>query len=441
MKQPAARGHAPLSSIQWLARASKSRIAQNAAALYGVQIMRKLLPLVLIPYLARKLGPAGWGTVAFMLSLAECVVVCIEFGFNLSATREIARARDSRDDRRRIMAGVLGAQIMLATGIVVAAALISQWIPLLRESPRLVASGLFYAVLQGFAPIWFFQGLEKMRLISVLEISGRMCGLGLVLLWVRSPEDAWLALLLQAAGPLFITTIGWSVVLRTHGFLMPSWHGSRVALKTGWPLFVYRSAESLYGVGNAFLLGLFVSPTAVGYFASAEKISKAAFGLLNPIRESLYPRLSSLIHQSREDAARLARIGAAATVGGGILLGAATFLMAPLMIRLVMGPGFEPAVHVLRIFSLLPVLLSVTHSVGLQWLLPLGRDAEVNRILLAAGALNVLTAVLVTPQFGQVGMAWVVVGAEAFVTIFVVRAVIRTGSPFAPAASNAVPAN
>ena len=92
----------------------------------------------------------------------------------------------------------------------------------------------------------------------------------------------------------------------------------------------------------------------------------------------------------------------------------------------------------MRIFSLLPVLLSVTHSVGLQWLLPLGRDAEVNRILLAAGALNVLTAIAITPQFGQIGMAWVVVGAEAFVTIFVVRAVIRTGSPFAPAA---IPAN
>ena len=69
---------------------------QNAAALYGVQFVRKLLPLVIIPYLARTLGPAGWGVVAFTQSIAEFMVLVIEFGFNLSATREIARNRESK---------------------------------------------------------------------------------------------------------------------------------------------------------------------------------------------------------------------------------------------------------------------------------------------------------------------------------------------------------
>ena len=100
-------------------------------------------------------------------------------------------------------------------------------------------------------------------------------------------------------------------------------------------------------------------------------------------------------------------------------------MFAPILIHLLMGPGFEPAITVLRIFALLPPLLSITHSMGLQWLWPHGRDAEVNRIILSAGALNLVLAVLLAPRFAHVGMAWAVVCAEAFACFNIVRAVAR----------------
>src|SRR5579859_218656 len=106
---------------------------------------------------------------------------------------------------------------------------------------------------------------------------------------------------------------------------------------------------------------------------------------------------------------------------GGILLGVSVFAFAPLLIRLLMGQAFEPAVAVLRILSILPILLSMTHSVGLQWLLPLGRDSDVNRVILTAGALNVVLATILAPRFFHIGMAWSVVCAEAFVCLSLVR--------------------
>jgi PST family polysaccharide transporter len=202
------------------------------------------------------------------------------------------------------------------------------------------------------------------------------------------------------------------------------------AFRLGWPMFVFRSGESLYGVGNVFLLGLFAPPAVVGYFASAEKISKAVFGLLNPIREALYPRLSNLARHASPDAARLARVGAAVMITGGLALGASVFVFAPLLVQILMGPGFAPAVTVLRILAALPPLLSVTYSVGLQWLLPLGRDGDVNRIILTAGALNLALAVLLAPHFAHLGMAWAVVSAETFVCFSMVRVVLRSTSLF-----------
>jgi PST family polysaccharide transporter len=408
----------------------RSRLVQNTVALYGIQFGRKLAPLVIIPFLARTLGPAGWGTVAFTQSLGEFIVLVIEFGFNLSATREMARNRDSKEVCSQIVAGVLGAQVLLAVIAVAVALVLSNWIPILRDNPLLLASGLFYAVAQGFMPIWFFQGLERMRAAAALEISGKMLGMVAILMLVRSPEDGWLVLFIQGLTPGISTLVGLGMAFRAIPFRMPSLPLVRDAVRLGWPMFVFRSGESLYGVGNAFILGLFAPPAIVGYFASAEKISKAVFGLLNPIREALYPRLSHIAPRSPNEAARLARIGVLIMGVGGLLLGGALFAFAPLLIRLLMGEGFEPAVTVLRILALLPPLLSITYSVGLQCLLPLGRDAEVNRIIIGAGILNVALAVMLAPNFAHIGMAWAIVAAEAFVSFRMVRAVMRLTSFF-----------
>ena len=118
----------------------------------------------------------------------------------------------------------------------------------------------------------------------------------------------------------------------------------------------------------------------VGYFSSAEKISKAAFGLLNPIREEL-PRLSHLVARGGHSAASsLARLSAIAMIGGGTILGITLYLLAPLACRFLLGSAFAPAVDVLQILALLPPLLSVTYAIGFQWLLPFGKDSAINRI-------------------------------------------------------------
>ena len=411
---------------QLASRLASNSLVRNAAMLYGAQVGRKVLPLLVIPYLARTLGPSGWGLVAFAQSLGEFIVLIIEFGFSLSATRAIARNRESKEACAGIAAGVLGAQALLAMTGIAAATFVARWVPALHEQPRLLVAALFYAVAQGMTPLWLFQGLERMQLAVTLEISGRLIGLALLFLFVHSPADGWKALLIQGVAPGVSTVAGLLLVYRELPWRRPRWSSTRDALAEGWRMFVFRSAESLYGVGNAFILGLFASQAQVGYFASAEKISKAAFGLLNPIREALYPRLSSLVQGSRQSAVRLARIGILVMIAGGLVLGAFLFFTAPLLIRLLMGQAFAPAVVVLRILSVLPPTLSVTYSVGLQWLLPLGRDAEVNKIILLAGCLNLVLATCLAPSLGHIGMAGSIVCAELFVAISMVRVVVRS---------------
>ena len=406
-------------------RIARSLLLQNVAALYGVQIGRKLIPLVTIPYLARVLGIAGWGKIAFVTAVAEFVVIAIEFGFNLSATREIARHRNSPAKCGEVMSGVLGAQALLALVGVSLALLASRWIPLLRDNPALLMGGLVYGVSQGFAPLWFFQGLERLRLSSALEVGGKLTTLCGMFLFIHSPADTWKWMVLVSIAPTISTIVALSLAYQTIPLHRPTFRLVSTALRMGWPMFVFRSAESLYGVGNALLLGLFATPEVVGYFAAAEKISKAAYGLLTPIRDSLFPRISHLAKSGGMGAAALAKQGAAVMIGGGLLLGTGIFVAAPMLIRLVLGGEYAPAISALRILACLPVLLAITNSAGMQWLLPFGKDAVINRIIILAGLLNLALSLFLAPRFAHLGMAWAVVCSEAFVSASMVIAVVN----------------
>ena len=182
-------------------------------------------------------------------------------------------------------------------------------------------------------------------------------------------------------------------------------------------MFLLRSGESLYSVGNSFILGLFVSTTYVGYFAGADKIARAAFGLLIPIRDVMFARLSNLASRSLDKAERLARHGVVMMTAGGFALGVVQWIFAPFIVRVLMGPAFAPAVSVLRIEAAYPVLVALTCSLRTQWLVPLGYDGMVLRTTLTAGIFNTLLATFLAPRFAHVGMAWGVVTTEAFVCV------------------------
>jgi O-antigen/teichoic acid export membrane protein len=123
------------------------------------------------------------------------------------------------------------------------------------------------------------------------------------------------------------------------------------------------------------------------------------------------------MHSAPAQAMRLARIGISVTSLGGLAMGLVVFLFAPALIRITFGAQFASAVTVLRLLAVLPPLISVTQSVAMQWLLPLGRERVVTRTVVAAGALNLLLALLLVPRLAHLGMAWAVICSEAFVCV------------------------
>ncbi|HKT12763.1 MAG TPA: flippase [Terriglobia bacterium] len=392
-------------------------LARNVASLYGVQFANYLLPLVTIPYLTRVLGVETWGLVAFAQAFGAYAGIGIEYGFHLSATRAVAKNRESTSELASLVAGVMGAKVLLAAGAVLLAAFLESWIPLFRAHPAFLWAAVFWAVAQSFSMLWYYQGFERMRLVAVLDVAGKAVATAGIFILIHHPADGWKVLVLQGGGSLLSVIVATALVYREVPFRLPGWRLVRNTLRMGWSMFLFQGSMSLYGAGNAFILGLFASPAAVGFYAGAEKLARALMGLLVPIHQSLYPRISHLAQHDRRAANRLARSSMFVMSSVGVALSLAAFLAAPWAVPLILGRSFAASIPVLEIMAALPLLDALGTMFGVLWMVPLGMDRQFNRVILAGGVLNLVLAVVFAPQFAQLGMAAAVVATEIFVVL------------------------
>ncbi len=400
-----------------LLRIRNSNVAHNVIALSGTQVAMYIFPLITTPYLARILGPDQWGVVAFAQALGLYFTMVVDFGFTLSATRQVARLRDDLAQVEEIAAGVMGAKVLLSILSVGALFVLQAVLPAFQRNRFILWEGAISGIVAGFSMLWFYQGFENMKMPAAVGIVGRALSTIAIFAFIHRKQDAWIVLAIQIVAYFAITVVLFSMAARRIRFKWPSYSAILSALRESASMFLFKGAVSLYTTANTLILGNLASSVSVGLYSGAERVTKSVFGMLSPLSQSLFPRVSRLIAVDRKRAVYVARVslGLMAAVGGafGILL----YFAAPLIVHLLLGKNFDGAIPVMRILSLLMPLIAISNVLGMQWMLPLKMDRVFNIIIVSGGILNVALAFLWAPRWQHVGMAAAVVCSEAFVTV------------------------
>jgi PST family polysaccharide transporter len=399
-------------------RVLRNRITQNAGALYLVQMLSYLLPLISLPYLARVLEPHHFGLVAFAQSFANWLAVVGEYGFNYSATRSIARLRERKEAVAAIAMSVLGAKLLLVLGMTIIAVLAGIFITSFYSQASLVFWALMIAVSIALSPMWYFQAQERIWVVAALEGLVRLGHLVGIFIFVRHPEDAWIALAAQAVASGVSTLILLLLMYREIPFKLPSPGMSWVALKVSWSLFLSRASDSFYTSANGVILGLLTSPIQVGFFEVGNRLVRPGLAILWPLGQAIYPRINHLIKRDSGAALRLSRLALWATLGIGLLGGVLLAALAPFLVSLLFGEQYKASVPVLQVLALLLPIVAFGYSLSMQYMFPRQMDREVMYSVLSASAINLVVALILAPRLGALGMAIAVVAAETWAAGF-----------------------
>jgi PST family polysaccharide transporter len=387
-------------------------LAANAATLFLGQGIGLIVPLVTIPYLARVLGPSAWGPIIAAQSLGAWLFIVLEFGFELSGTRAIARARSAPHTIPDVVHGVQSAKILLSLASLPLVAIGIVVIPAARANVSLVLWAVAFAVLRGLSPLWFFQGIERVRGAVAVDTASRTAAALCVFLFVHGPLDGWRVLALQAVFAALALAVLTGVLTQHAPPRTPRLGVALETLRSGWTIFASRAWTGLYIQGNADILSAFAGPAVVAFFGGAERIIRAAINLLQPLTQVFLPRVTYLHAVDPPAAQRMIRRALIGVGLFGAFMGACGFLGAPLLVRVILGAGYEPAIPVLRLMSLLPMLISVNGVLSLYWGLPFGHERWLLASIIAAGVTNVALAVVLVPRWGASGMALSAIIAE-----------------------------
>ncbi len=409
----------------------KSGFIHNVIALYGVQACTYALPLLTFPYLAHVLGPSGWGIVVFAQAIGDVIACVVEYGFDISASRETSRHRDEPHHLSALISGVLGAKTILALLCVAGAVLSRPLTHHIAPSLALFWSATIWGVCQGINMLWFFQGLERMKLASALEITGKVLATLSIFILVHNPSDGWKVMAAQCVG--CIVSHGITVVLayREVGFQWPTWSSVYTALRMGTSMFLFRAVQSLSGSVNRLVLGT-VAPIAVlGEYAGAERLTRVFQQGLWPVNQALYPKLTKQTQNDPRGALKVVRMSILFLGGLGLLFGVIIFFSAPLLVRLVLGHAFANSVPALRVYSLWIPLCALNTLAIFQLLLPNQLDRQFNFVNISAAIFGIVGAVFLAPRFGAAGIAWSAVIAAFYTLVAFAIVLLRAGlNPF-----------
>ena len=364
----------------------KKTLLENFLSLSALQIVSYIIPLISLPYLSRVLGVDKFGLVFFAFAFMAYFIMITDFGFGLSATREIAVNRHNKNNLSNIFSAVTFIKFCLLFVSFIILCIMIFFIPKLHENWLIFLLSFFMVVGNAIYPVWFFQGMERMKYITFLNILAKTIFLVLIFIFVKNENDYIIVPLLNSMGFLVAGIIGMYFAIKELGakLYLPKWNSIKKQFKYSSEFFISRVSVSAYTNTNTFCLGLIGSNIMVGYYVAAEKIYGAINGLQSPLTQALYPYVAKFRN------IKLYKKIFTVTVLVNTIICIFIFLFAKDIIVIFYGSDMTEAYKILRIFCFGTLILVPHVMLGYPLLGAMGYTREANLSVIISSITHIL---------------------------------------------------
>jgi PST family polysaccharide transporter len=270
------------------------RLLENFISIYSIQIVGMVLPLITLPYVIKTLGFDNYGLIILASSLIAYFQSITDFSFRITATRDVAVFRDSPKKLNLIYSKVLTIKaIFLLVSFALLMIIILVYPPFYKE--RLVFF-LTMPMLLGYTlfPEWYFQGIEKMRYITLLNFSLKIFFTICVFIFIKNKSDYWIYPLLQSAGSVGVGIVAQFILIKKHK-LKFIWLPLRIikrTIATNFPIFLTQFLPTLYNNTTTFLLGIMTTNSLLGIYSAIYTVVDISITFLRTISLVFFPFLN-----------------------------------------------------------------------------------------------------------------------------------------------------
>jgi O-antigen/teichoic acid export membrane protein len=376
-----------------------------------------VFPLITYPYLARTLGPVGIGKVSYIEFVAGFIITVFSIGIPYYGVREIAKARNDTARRSRLTAELILVHLICMIAGTLLFVLLLMLNPNYQGESRLIFFGSLYILVQVFTIEWYLQGTEAFQFIAWRSIIVRVFGIAAIFLFVKTGNDYIIYYLVILLTQVIIATAAIVKMTKENSLSFRS-AGFGIHLTPLFYFFLTSSFISIYVFFDTIILGWLTDEDHVGYYSFALRIVKLPLLLLLTLNTILYPRVSYLHAEGEQERiTKLARFTTKFIITITIPASVCFYLLAPEIIALLGGQGFEPSVKILQLLSPLPLLVGLSNFLVLQVMAPSHKERSIMIAVLIASVISLALNFLLIPRLLEMGAAMAVLVTESIVLL------------------------
>lgn len=399
---------------------SRNLIAQGLLAVTQV-----LFPLITLPVITSAIGAKGYGMVSFTDSIAQLTILLSSAGIPLYGIREIASNADSFISRSRIFKELFIIQSLLLIPAVALVMLISISVSLPQQ---LVFLAIANVILSSISCEWFLQGTDLYVKIAIRSIIIRVIGIILVITLIKNESDYILYYAILVSMVLLTSIFNLKVILSKISLTKCQTNLNRHFKRLGWVYGSYLLA-SLLAVTDTLLLGLISTDEAVGYYSLGYRIIRLVAMFILSLGVVFITKFSDFKTQANP-----VRINKFQDIAINIVLLTSLplmiyfFIFSPEIVLFLGEDQFEETILVVRILSIVPLFLGLSHFAGVQFLLSHSRERIYFYFLAVGLIVNILSNILLIPVIHHVGAAISNLLAEGLISIGLLVYLVNKGN-------------
>ncbi len=392
---------------QLFARLKQSKDGKTLVANFGylslLQVAGYVFPLITMPYLARVIGAEGFGKIAFAAAIMVWFQTIADWGFCYTATRDVAKNRDDKEKVSEIFSNVFWARIFLMLVSFVVLSICVMTIPKLKENADVIMISFLMIPGHIMFPDWFFQAMERMKYITILNIVSKTLFTIAIFLFIKERDDYILQPLFTSLGfvisgiiAMYYILVKWKIRLWFTPF-----KEIIKTIKLSTNVFINNIAHNLYNAFSTILLGFLSGSVATGIYDAGRRFIQIGESMLGIISRVFFP----FVTRKGDKHGMYAKIHISLSVVMAILL----FIFAPLLIELFFTEEFSKAVGVLRLMCFVIPFITLYQVYAINWMIVKGFEKQSRNIVLISSLIGFLIAYPLIKSFSYYGVVSVLI--------------------------------
>jgi PST family polysaccharide transporter len=184
----------------------------NFSYLTILKALTLVLPLVTFPYLIQTLGAKNYGLVIWAWSISEIFIVFIKFGFDTLGVKLISENRENKSKLVQIFSQITYVKfVLLLLSLLIFSVLLFN-VDKISNNSSLFLYFMIFVVFESMLPIWYFQGIENMKIMAILVSSVKLIFALLVFIVIKEPSQYLYIPILYAVGSFLSTLIAYYII-------------------------------------------------------------------------------------------------------------------------------------------------------------------------------------------------------------------------------------